>query len=76
MNFNVAFGGMTGGAPSSPYAVSGGHKIIAFDPRLISCKDSCQQIITLESGKVIGSLSQLSYQRLHHLPKENLHNEL
>ena len=67
---------MTGGAPSSPYAVSGGHKTIAFDPRLISCKDSCQQIITLESGKVIGSPLSIELSKTSSFAKENLHNEL
>ena len=55
VKMSVAIGGMTGGDPRSPYAISGGMVSNALPPGFINCNPSVQPAITPESGKEIVS---------------------
>ena len=85
-NCSVAFGGMTGGEPSSPYASSGGIVKTAFSPFFMVLMPKSHPFITCPIGSnnivyfrnmhhftIVYTLSKLSSIILH---KENTHVQL
>ena len=54
-NVNVAFAGITGGEPCSPYASSGGISTLLRSPSFICASDPCHPSITPLTGNRVGS---------------------
>lgn len=67
----VAFVGMTGGIPNSPYAISGGHIILRFEPFFIPTIPISQARMAFESlWPRINFLPSPHDQQQFHLPDD------